>query len=196
MRGAGAMSLSSSKASVSVTPTCRKPHHRLGAAGAGRGPLLGRVLITAEELTSGPLSLPRNESIFRNDILPGCLPEATRQAEPPRLILLGQLGAGKTAVLIASHAEREQAGSTIRIVGNNLRSYPPTIPGVAAKGPRDCIKLCADGCRAMDREIADGCGRATGQYRLRDHDADPGQCCSRHWNCARCQMTSRRTPLP
>ena len=55
---------------------------------------------------SGPLSPERNESIFRNDILPDYLPETTRQAERPRMILLGgQPGAGKTAVLIASHAE-------------------------------------------------------------------------------------------
>lgn len=75
---------------------------------------------------SGPLSPERNESIFRNDILPDYLPETMRPAERPRLILLGgQPGAGKTAVLIASHAELEQYGSTIRIVGDDLRSYHP-----------------------------------------------------------------------
>jgi predicted kinase len=80
----------------------------------------------AEDQASGPLSPERNESIFRNDILPDYLPEAMRQAGRPRMILLGgQPGAGKTAVLIASHVELDEAGMTIRIVGDDLRSYHP-----------------------------------------------------------------------
>ncbi len=80
----------------------------------------------ADEHESGPLSLERNESIFRNDILPDYLPTTMTPAERPRLIVLGgQSGAGKTGVLIASHAELEQSGSAIRIVGDDLRSYHP-----------------------------------------------------------------------
>jgi hypothetical protein len=80
----------------------------------------------AEDQASGPLSRERNESIFRYDILPDYLPATTTPAERPRLILLGgQPGAGKTAVLIASHAELEHSGSTIRIVGDDLRTYHP-----------------------------------------------------------------------
>lgn len=90
----------------------------------------------AEETVSGLLSLAKNESIFRNDIVPDYLPEATRPAERPRLILLGgQPGAGKTAVLIASHAELEQSGSTIRIVGDDLRSYHPQFPVFQRQDP-------------------------------------------------------------
>lgn len=49
-----------------------------------------------------------------------------RLAGRPQLILLGgQRGAGKTAVLIESHLELEQSGSTIRIVGDNLRFCHP-----------------------------------------------------------------------
>jgi len=80
----------------------------------------------ADDQASGPLSLARNESIFRNDILPDYLPEGMRPAGRPRMILLGgQPGAGKTAVLIASQTELDQSGPTIRIVGDDLRSYHP-----------------------------------------------------------------------
>lgn len=49
-----------------------------------------------EDQASGPLSLDRNESIFRTDILPDYLPDGIGRAGRPRLILLGgQPGAGK-----------------------------------------------------------------------------------------------------
>lgn len=80
----------------------------------------------ADDQESGPLSLERNESIFRNDILLDYLPDGIGRAGRPRLILLGgQPGAGKTAALIASHAELDRSGPTIRIVGDDLRSYHP-----------------------------------------------------------------------
>lgn len=78
------------------------------------------------EAASALLSPERNESIFLNDILPDYLQAAMRDVDRPRLILLGrQPGAGNTAVLIASHSELQQSGSTIRIVGDDLRSYHP-----------------------------------------------------------------------
>lgn len=80
----------------------------------------------AEDQATGPLSPERNESIFRNDILPDYLPATMTPAARPRMILLGgQPGAGKTAVLIASQAELDRSGPTIRIVGDDLRSYHP-----------------------------------------------------------------------
>ncbi|MGQ3254252.1 zeta toxin family protein, partial [Agrobacterium sp.] len=90
----------------------------------------------AEETVSGLLSPEKNESIFRNDIVQDYLPDAMRPAQRPRLILLGgQPGAGKTAVLIASHAELEQSGSTIRIIGDDLRSYHPQFPVFQRQDP-------------------------------------------------------------
>ncbi len=90
----------------------------------------------AGDQASGPLAPERNESIFRNDILPDYLPETMRQAERPRMILLGgQPGAGKTAVLIASHAELDQTGPTIRIVGDDLRSYHPQFRAFQQQDP-------------------------------------------------------------
>ena len=90
----------------------------------------------AEDQASGPLSPERNESIFRNDILPDYLPETMRQADRPRMILLGgQPGAGKTAVLIASHAKLDQTGPTIRIVGDDLRSYHPQFRAFQQRDP-------------------------------------------------------------
>ncbi len=90
----------------------------------------------ADGQESGPLSLERNESIFRNDILPDYLPDGTGRAGRPRLILLGgQPGAGKTAVLIASHAELDRSGPTIRIVGDDLRSYHPQFLAFQRRDP-------------------------------------------------------------
>lgn len=89
----------------------------------------------AEEV-SGPLSPERNESIFRNDIVPDYLQDAMRAVGRPRLILLGgQPGAGKTAVLIASHAELEQSGATVRAVGDDLRSYHPQFLAFQRQNP-------------------------------------------------------------
>lgn len=99
----------------------------------------------AEELASGPLSPETNESIFRNDILPDYLPEAMRSGERPRLILLGgQPGAGKTAVLIASHVQLEQSGSTVRIVGDDLRSYHPRFLAFQHQDPETTSQFTQD----------------------------------------------------
>ncbi|WP_313195227.1 zeta toxin family protein [Shinella zoogloeoides] len=90
----------------------------------------------AADQASGPLSPESNESIFRNDILPDYLPETMRRAGRPRMILLGgQPGAGKTAVLIASHVELDEAGPTIRIVGDDLRSYHPQFRAFQQQDP-------------------------------------------------------------
>lgn len=96
----------------------------------------------AEDQASGPLSPERNEGIFRNDILPDYLPEMMRQADRPRMILLGgQPGAGKTAVLIASHAELDQTGPTIRIVGDDLRSYHPQFRAFQQQDPETASRF-------------------------------------------------------
>lgn len=96
----------------------------------------------ADDQASGPLSPERNASIFRNDILPDYLLETMRQAERPRMILLGgQPGAGKTAVLIASHAELDQAGPTIRIVGDDLRSYHPQFRAFQQQDPESASQF-------------------------------------------------------
>lgn len=89
----------------------------------------------AEE-ASGLLSPARNESIFRADILRDYLPDNMGRAERPRLILLGgQPGVGKTAVLAASQNELARSGPTIRIVGDDLRSYHPEYLAFQRKDP-------------------------------------------------------------
>ncbi len=90
----------------------------------------------ADDRESGPLSLERNESIFRSDILPDYLPDGIGRAGRARLILLGgQPGAGKTAALIASHAELDRSGPSIRIVGDDLRSYHPNFLAFQKQDP-------------------------------------------------------------
>jgi len=80
----------------------------------------------ADEAANGRLSDAQNERIFRTEILPDYLPDGIRAADHPALIVLGgQPGSGKTALLIASQIELEQTGNAIRIVGDDLRSYHP-----------------------------------------------------------------------
>ncbi|RJG39925.1 zeta toxin family protein [Mesorhizobium sp. DCY119] len=110
----------------------------------------------AEDQESGPLSLERNESIFRNDILPDYLPHEVGRAGRPRLIMLGgQPGAGKTAVLIASHAGLEQSGPTIRIVGDDLRSYHPQFLAFQRHDPETASQFTqADAGRWTEKLLA------------------------------------------
>ncbi|QTG16986.1 BID domain-containing protein (plasmid) [Agrobacterium tumefaciens] len=110
----------------------------------------------AEDQEAGPLSLERNESIFRNDILPDYLPEGVGRAWRPRLILLGgQPGAGKTAVLIASHAELDRSGPTIRIVGDDLRSYHPNFQAFQRQDPETASQFTqADAGRWAEKLLA------------------------------------------
>lgn len=110
----------------------------------------------AEDQASGPLSPERNESIFRTDILPDYLPETKRPAARPRMILLGgQPGAGKTAVLIASQTELEQSGPTIRIVGDDLRSYHPQFRAFQKQDPETASQFTqADAGRWTEKLLA------------------------------------------
>ncbi|MFU0507304.1 zeta toxin family protein [Pseudaminobacter sp. NGMCC 1.201702] len=80
----------------------------------------------ADEATLGRLSEAQNEHIFRTEILPDYLPDDIGKADRPTLIVLGgQPGSGKTVLLTASHAELEQTGPVIRVVGDDLRSSHP-----------------------------------------------------------------------
>lgn len=110
----------------------------------------------AEDQASGPLSPERNESIFRKDILPDYLPDDIGRAGRPRLILLGgQPGAGKTAVLIASHAELDRSGPTIRIVGDDLRSYHPNFLAFQRRDPETASQFTqADSGRWTEKLLA------------------------------------------
>lgn len=110
----------------------------------------------ADDQASGPLSPETNESIFRNDILPDYLPETMKPAGRPQMILLGgQPGAGKTAVLIASHAELDQSGPTIRIVGDDLRSYHPQFRAFQKQDPETASQFTqADAGRWTEKLLA------------------------------------------
>lgn len=80
----------------------------------------------ADEASIGRLSADQNEHVFRTEILPDYLPDDMGKADHPILIVLGgQPGSGKTALLTASHTELEQTGPAIRIVGDDLWSYHP-----------------------------------------------------------------------
>ncbi|WP_331375333.1 zeta toxin family protein [Sinorhizobium chiapasense] len=94
------------------------------------------------ETAQGTLSPENNESIFRKEILPDYLPEDLGRATRPRLVLIGgQPGAGKTAVLIAGHSELAQSGPTIRIVGDDLRSYHPEFLAYQRQDPETASRF-------------------------------------------------------
>ncbi|TCM51105.1 zeta toxin [Rhizobium sp. PP-F2F-G48] len=73
------------------------------------------------------LTPAENERIFRADIAPDYLPGNLARAERPTLIVLGgQPGAGKTAILTSSQRELAETGPAVRIVGDDLRAYHPS----------------------------------------------------------------------
>ncbi len=62
----------------------------------------------ADKDVIGRLSEAQNEQIFRTEILPDYLPADIGKAVQPILIMLGgQPGSGKTALLTAGHTELE-----------------------------------------------------------------------------------------
>jgi hypothetical protein len=80
----------------------------------------------ADKTSIGRLLEAQNEHIFRTEILPDYLPGDIGRAGRPTLIVLGgQPGSGKTALLTASLTELEQTGPAIRVVGDDLRPYHP-----------------------------------------------------------------------
>lgn len=90
----------------------------------------------ADEANRGRLSEAQNEHIFRTEILPDYLPDDIGKADRPTLIVLGgQPGSGKTALLTASLAELEQTGAAIRVVADDLRSYHPGFVAHQNAGP-------------------------------------------------------------
>lgn len=114
----------------------------------------------AEEAT-GLLSPERNESIFRNDIVRDYLPDGLRRADRPRLILLGgQPGAGKTAGLTASETELAASGPTIRIVGDDLRSYHPRFLAYQQQDPETASQFTQlDAGRWTEKLLSEATGR-------------------------------------
>lgn len=99
----------------------------------------------ADDIERGHLSEAQNERIFRTEILPDYLPDDIGNAGLPTLIVMGgQPGSGKTAVLTAVHTELEHSGPVIRIVGDDLQSYHPdyitdqtTDPAIASRLTRN-----------------------------------------------------------
>lgn len=108
----------------------------MGAAREGCSPLLARAVAMAELSDHGRLSDAENERIFRTEILPDYLQAETSRSDRPVLVILGgQPGAGKTALLTSSQTELEGQGPTIRIVGDDLRSYHPAFSSLQAADP-------------------------------------------------------------
>lgn len=79
-----------------------------------------------EQIAAARLSTQLNETIFREQILRHEIPEGALPVDHPTIILVGgQPGAGKTGIVTASRTELTQRGSTLQIIGDDLRAYHP-----------------------------------------------------------------------
>ncbi len=86
-------------------------------------------------MTRGRLSQAESQRIFAEDILPTYLPNNLQRLDQPTAVLLGgQPGSGKTLLLTMAESAMRTEGSTIRIVGDDLRAY---VPGYARHQRQD-----------------------------------------------------------
>lgn len=118
-------------------------------------------------------------------------------AERLRLIVLGgQPGAGKTGVLIASHAELEHSGSAIRIVGDDLRSYHPQFLSFQRQDPETASQFTQmDAGRWTEKLLAAATGRRVNIVFETTMRTPKMSLVSSEWR-ARLATTSRPGPLP
>ena len=81
-----------------------------------------------------------HERIFRNRIVPRLLPQSAGAAEPVAIILGGQPGAGKTALLTQATETLRASGPTVVINGDELRPYHPAYSGLQRTDPLNAAR--------------------------------------------------------
>jgi predicted ABC-type ATPase len=84
----------------------------------------------------------RHQRIFRDYILPEYIPDTLVSSPKPTAIILGgQPGSGKTALLIPAEEELNAIGSTVVINGDDLRQYHPQYRPLQAIDPENAAQL-------------------------------------------------------
>lgn len=97
----------------------------------------------------------QHERIFQQDVLASRLPASTPVASPVAVILGGQPGAGKTALLAAARLELQAGGSTVTINGDTLRSFHPQYRALQEAVPLDAARYTDhDSGRWVEKLIA------------------------------------------
>jgi len=81
-----------------------------------------------------------HERIFRGSIVPQLLPQSASAAEPVAVILGGQPGAGKTALLNQATETLRSTGPTVVINGDELRPYHPAYSGLQRADPLNAAR--------------------------------------------------------
>jgi predicted ABC-type ATPase len=107
------------------------------------------------------LSEAEHERIFRKEILPTCIPDGlTQSPQPTAVILGGQPGAGKTALLEAAEADLRAIGATVVINGDDLRSFHPQYKTLQRSDPENAAQLTnLDSGKWVEKVIAAGIER-------------------------------------
>ncbi len=86
------------------------------------------------------LSEETHERIFRQAIVPDLLPLSDPLAAPVAVILGGQPGAGKTALLNQAAGDLTRLGPTVVINGDDFRSYHPRYADLQRSDPLDAAR--------------------------------------------------------
>lgn len=122
----------------------------------------------------------QHERIFQQEVLPSELPASTCVANPTAVVLGGQPGAGKTALLTAADLELQAKGSAVTINGKLLRPFHPKYRALQKAVPLDAPACCERWLRLF-LTIRISCGpRLRGPRTLRRARPAPPASCQSH----------------
>ncbi|MFC3216493.1 zeta toxin family protein [Novosphingobium panipatense] len=124
------------------------------------------------------LSPDKHRAIYKSRIAPLLFAQAAPVERPTALVLGGQPGAGKSALLAAAHAEFDRRGGLIEIIGDDLRAFHPRYSELQRQDDRTAAFFTdRDSGRWIEMAIADAAGRrcnvaVEGTMRLPDKVAE------------------------
>ncbi|API61311.1 zeta toxin of the postsegregational killing system (plasmid) [Tardibacter chloracetimidivorans] len=124
------------------------------------------------------LSPDKHRAIYESRIAPLLFAQAAPVERPTALVLGGQPGAGKSALLAAAHAEFDRRGGLIEIIGDDLRAFHPRYSELQRHDDRTAAFFTdRDSGRWIEMAIADAAARrcnvaVEGTMRLPDKVAE------------------------